>query len=551
MNDNNQNNQENMDNPLEGIDPNSKITLSFDQLMQLLNSSGQPINTNFTAPKPEEPKKETNDNRNPGTRVIFQSEDFEREEVRKRFPFQNDDDFDAYDATPVEMSEAKSKKVSMPKVYSGMSVSEKEYSNSDLPGLNANAAQSSRPAIRPPRFNSRFGDDDDDYVNNIHLKRVNVEDIEDENEIKKSEEPDEVNGNLQGFPEDEEETTEEKKAKSKDLVRKVILAIAIVAIICSAGYLAYEGYLKKQNDDFESNVSGMIIDVPTTEKTSKPKKDKNKGETNQALSQYFETIDEQWAKVKSEYPGVNFPLGMQLKYAKLFATNQDFVGYLEAPGSKLSLPIVQNTEEDATNSYLNKNFYSKQTKYGCPFVARNNNVIDLDMNTVIFGHHMNDKTIFGALDAYKTIEGFKAAPIINFNTLYRDYSFKVIAAFITNDDPKDDNGYKFEYSFSNLTETSFAIYLTELSKRAIYDTGVDVLPTDKLLTLSTCSHEFENARFVVVARLIRTGEITVVDTAKAVTNSNPIYPQAYYNKKKMTNPFTDKLQWYGEYVVNQ
>ena len=230
-----------------------------------------------------------------------------------------------------------------------------------------------------------------------------------------------------------------------------------------------------------------------------------------------------------------------LQYARLYATNNEFAGYLEATGIGLSLPVVQ-TDNDET--YLNKNFYGASTKYGCPFVSYVNNIETLDMNTVIYGHHMNDKSIFGALDYYKTIDGFKSAPVITFNTLYENYKWKVIAAFVTNADPKDDNGYVFRYYFNTLsTQDRFSAYLNELAQRSLYDTGVDVLPTDKLLTLSTCSHEFENARFVVVARLVRPGGTAEVDTSKATVNKSPRYPQAYYTAKKLTNPYYGAARW--------
>ncbi len=224
--------------------------------------------------------------------------------------------------------------------------------------------------------------------------------------------------------------------------------------------------------------------------------------------------------------------------------NNDFVGYLEAKGVNLSLPVVQTNNDD---TYLEKNFYGQSTKYGCPFVTFRNNIEPLDLNTIIFGHHMNDKTIFGALDHYKSIDGFKSAPVITFNTLYKNYKWKVIAAFITNAEEKDDNGYIFQYYFTNLSsQERYSAYLNELAQRSLYDTGVDVLPTDKLLTLSTCSHEFEDARFVVVARLVRPGESAAVDTSKATENPNPRYPQAYYTAKNLTNPYYDAARWYVE-----
>lgn len=340
---------------------------------------------------------------------------------------------------------------------------------------------------------------------------------------------------------------EEKKGKKKlsrfEIIRRTVLAVALIAIVISAAMLLNELRLSNENNKLEEGVSNLIITDPVTEATNEDepattKKD-NKEENKTTTAPL--TPEQQWAQIQKEYPSVIFPMGLQLKYARLYATNNDFVGYLEAKGVGLSLPIVQ-AENDS--KYLERNFYGKKTKYGCPFVTHVNNIVDLDQNTIIFGHHMNNGTVFGALDEYKKIDGFKAAPVITFNTLYRDYSWKVVAAFVTNAYEKDDNGYLFRYYFASLsTQDRFAVYLNEMSQRSLYDTGVDVLPTDKLLTLSTCSHEFEDARFVVVARLVRPGESTDVDVSKATVNPNPRYPQAYYDKKKLDNPYANASRW--------
>lgn len=334
-----------------------------------------------------------------------------------------------------------------------------------------------------------------------------------------------------------------KKKKTSDIIRIVVLSVSIIAIVVASGVLIREYKLHKDNEKLEAEISNLIIEdnttttVPkTTAKTEKPQKTTAAPTTTAPL-----TPEQKWAQIKAEYPNVIFPPNLQYKYAKLYATNQEFVGYLSADGVGLSLPVVQTTDDE---KYLTKNFYGKTTKYGCPFVTHLNNIETLDMNTVIFGHHMNDGTVFGALDNYKTIEGFKKAPVITFNTLYKNYKWKVIAAFVTNAYEKDDNGYVFRYYFTTLSsEERYAAYLNELAQRSLYDTGVDVLPSDKILTLSTCSHEFEDARFVVVARLVRKGESEAVDVNKASENTNPRYPQAYYDKKKQKNPYANATQW--------
>ncbi len=345
--------------------------------------------------------------------------------------------------------------------------------------------------------------------------------------------------------ESKKNTKTEKKSSSFDIIRKIVLGISLAAIVISSAVLINEYRLSKENDRLEQEVSDLILDVDTTEPDENEEptdKDENEEpDITQEPTTAPLTPEQQWAQIKAEYPNVVFPDFIQLKYAKLYATNRDFVGYLEADGVGLSLPVVQGDDD---NEYMEKNFYGKKTKYGCPFVTHLNDVINFDQNTIIFGHHMNNGTVFGALDKYKSIEGFKKAPVITFNTLYSDYSWKVVAAFVTNAYKEQDNGYVFRYYFTTLsTQERFSAYLNEISQRSIYDTGVDVLPTDKLLTLSTCSHEFEEARFVVVARLVRPGESTDVDVSRATVNENPRYPQAYYDKKKIDNPYINAGRW--------
>ena len=90
----------------------------------------------------------------------------------------------------------------------------------------------------------------------------------------------------------------------------------------------------------------------------------------------------------------------------------------------------------------------------------------------------------------------------------------------------------------------FIKYIEEINKRTLYHTGVDILPTDNILTLYTCCYDFSDARLVVVARQVRGGESAEVDTSLAVYNTNPKYPQAYYDKKKIQNPYKNAQKWY-------
>ena len=156
----------------------------------------------------------------------------------------------------------------------------------------------------------------------------------------------------------------------------------------------------------------------------------------------------------------------------------------------------------------------------------------------------HDDKVFGTLEQYREIEGFKKAPTIEVFTLNGTYTFKVYAVFVTNAEEKDDNGHVFNYIFTQAGNESFLNYIAEIDKRKYYTTGVDINENDKILTLSTCCYDFDNARLAVVARMVREGENSAVDTSLAFRNENQKFPQAWYNKKGIANPYKNDFgEW--------
>lgn len=535
--------------------PTPEFKLTQEQIAFLLNQYLGSQNGSVPQNVPQSPAAPQNaeTSQRAGTRIVFQSDDFDapQEEPRKHevspihidygYDVDDEDDEDEYDA-PAQRKDA----LLLPK-SSGTS---KDYVVDEIDISTPRKAASVR-VLPAPGQGTSPGHQPASQTCSPGIQKAPVSKPQNSAQLPSvlpgANAPSAVQGNITvSYVEDASAAADgsvpkkKKKRSAADIIRLVVLAISFVAIIISAGKLINEYRLHKENQKLESDLAGLTIEEEeTTKKSKKNKKDKKDSKTEQTETTL--STAQKWEQIKEEYPNTQFPESLQLKYARLYATNNDFAGYLEAKGVNLSLPVVQTDNDD---TYLNKNFYGTATKYGCPFVSYINNIETLDMNTVIYGHHMNDKSIFGALDHYKTLDGFKSAPVITFNTLYKNYKWKVIAAFITNADEKDDNGYVFRYYFNNLsTQERFSAYLNELAQRSLYDTGVDVLPTDKLLTLSTCSHEFDDARFVVVARLVRPGEKATVDTSKAAVNENPRYPQAYYTAKKLTNPYYNAARW--------
>lgn len=312
---------------------------------------------------------------------------------------------------------------------------------------------------------------------------------------------------------------EENKNAPSEIIRKIVLSLSLIVIVASSAYLAYTYlYQPNQAEKLQSSVSEQL---------------------SNSLDTYGEAVVD--SAMRNSF-GVDFPDGMLAKYAQLYAVNSDLKGWIKIPELGIDLPVVQGDDNDY---YLKKDVYKKYTNYGVPFFDyRTNGFEELHKNTVIYGHNMrSDDLIFGMLENYKEIDGFKSAPTIECNTIYGNYTWFVYAVFITNAYESDDNGYVLPYNFIDISDSQFEDYIAEIDKRKLYTTGVDINSSDKILTLSTCSYEFDDARLVVVARLKRTGESINVDTSKAVENPNPKYPQAWYDAYKKSNPYAEDSNW--------
>ncbi|HJV17108.1 MAG TPA: class B sortase, partial [Bacillales bacterium] len=122
--------------------------------------------------------------------------------------------------------------------------------------------------------------------------------------------------------------------------------------------------------------------------------------------------------------------------------------------------------------------------------------INAEKNIIIYGHHMKDATMFGDLELYKDGKFFKDNPIITFDVFPQQYKWQVFSAYVTNTD--------FDYlktDFKN--DIEFNEFIKTIKKKSQYLNDTIPNSNDVILTLSTCSYEFKDARFVVHFKLIK------------------------------------------------
>ena len=221
----------------------------------------------------------------------------------------------------------------------------------------------------------------------------------------------------------------------------------------------------------------------------------------------------------------------------LLKENSDFKGWITVPNTKIDNPIYQTGNNDF---YLTHNQQKQKSVYGALFFDCKNVITEseTDKNLVIYGHHMKNGSMFANLTKYKQLSFYKQNPTIEFSTLYKKGTYKIYAAFVLNASKADDNDYIYNISRKSfIDDDDFDSWVNEARQRSLINTGVDVKNGDNIITLVTCTYDFDNARFVVMARETREDEESSVNTSKATANPSPKYPKRWYDDRGIDYPF--------------
>lgn len=238
-------------------------------------------------------------------------------------------------------------------------------------------------------------------------------------------------------------------------------------------------------------------------------------------------LDDLWADIRAAYPDIEFPEGLNPEMAKLYAVNQDVVGWLSIDNLDLETVVLQANDNDY---YLYRNTQKESTKYGTPFADYRNDFESgkLSRQTIIYGHNTHDGLKFHNLTQYMKLDAYKKAPVLKFNTIFNGQTYWKIFAICLS----DATSYEFEYLYTSFSsESSFSSFVKTLRAHSMYDIDVDVQAGDNLLLLYTCYQNiYKNGRLLVFARQVRPGEDMTVDTASATVNRDCIYPAAYYGE---------------------
>lgn len=200
----------------------------------------------------------------------------------------------------------------------------------------------------------------------------------------------------------------------------------------------------------------------------------------------------------------------------LRAVNPDIVAWIYIPDSPVNYPVVQGQDNQ---EYLHKAFDGSTgwlASAGTIFLGSNNASGFSDRNSALYGHHMNDGSMFASLSDWQNNDEFNSHRDIYLLTPQGNYRLKTFAMVKTTG-----TDALVQTTFSS--EESYRSYIQDKLDRSVVTQEGDVLGASDItqsMLFSTCEYSQADGRAVLFAAVVETtvaNDLYVESTTQGTT----------------------------------
>ena len=182
---------------------------------------------------------------------------------------------------------------------------------------------------------------------------------------------------------------------------------------------------------------------------------------------------------------------VEIELDKLREKYPDVRAWLYSKGTIINYPVAQGKGNDW---YLHHMLDGKWNGAGTLFIDENNDRPFEDFLTIIYGHHMRDGSMFGSLVKYRDEEYYQKHKKLRLYTPEQKYDLIVIGVCTI---PATSEMYKYDFD-DDASREEYIGWIEQTSETACDEhAGAD----DRIVMLSTCTYEFDDARLAVFCRL--------------------------------------------------
>lgn len=273
-------------------------------------------------------------------------------------------------------------------------------------------------------------------------------------------------------------TSQEVKKLEKNFIPIIITTLSITTYLISIFILTRWYVQNERSKNFTNSINQTKEEI----KEDVP---------NQYQDLTTNIKQEKESKTDPNYINTNF-INVNLNY--YISKNNETVGWIQVNGTNINYPIVQHEDN---NFYLEHDFYKRKTNIGWIFADYRNDMENLNNNTIIYGHNLVNRTMFGSIPYMLNKKWFnqKNNQYIKLSTKTSNSIWQIFSVYkIT---PTTDYLQSVFNSIDN-----YQNFLNTLKNRSIKNFNVDLNYTDKIITLSTCD-DTGTKRVAVHAKLIK------------------------------------------------
>lgn len=203
-------------------------------------------------------------------------------------------------------------------------------------------------------------------------------------------------------------------------------------------------------------------------------------------------LDASEVRDRETYTAAHRLLGVSSQdHAAMEDINEDYCAWLEQSGTPIDYPVTQG---DDNAYYLNHSFKGESSRAGCLFLDARNGEYFRDGNNIVYGHHMKDDSMLATLVNYHQQDYYDEHPTLKLYTPYGDYDVEVFASAIV-DGKKDFLEFNFD------SDEAFDNYWKQFIDGTEFKGDVTVERGDRLISLVTCTYEYNDARYIVCGKL--------------------------------------------------
>ena len=181
----------------------------------------------------------------------------------------------------------------------------------------------------------------------------------------------------------------------------------------------------------------------------------------------------------------------EVDFEALREINPDVVAWIYIEGTNINYPVVQGEDNQY---YLKRLFDGTYNGAGTIFLDYRNEKDLSDRNSVLYGHHMQNGGMFKQITEYKNQEFYDLHPVCLIMTPEGNYKIEFFAGYVID---MNSDAWKLEFE----SDEEFDLWLEDAVSRSTFTGNIQPTAQDRVVTFSTCTYEYNDARYVLVGVL--------------------------------------------------